>query len=55
MGIDKDFKDTALETYEELGIERKDIKVLGQLDTYVLNVGTIIESYKELRKKLIKI
>ena len=30
-GVDETFKDTALrETQEELGIERKDIKVLGQ-------------------------
>ena len=49
MGIDKDFKDTALrETFEELGIERKDIKVLGQLDTYVAPIGTIID-FREVR------
>ena len=52
MGIDKDFKDTALrETFEELGIERKDIKVLGQLDTYVAPIGTVIESFVARVKK----
>ena len=52
MGIDKDFKDTALrETFEELGIERKDIKVLGQLDTYVAPIGSIIEPFVAKIKK----
>ncbi len=52
MGIDKDFKDTALrETFEELGIEKKDIKVLGQLDTYVAPIGTVIESFVARVKK----
>ena len=46
IGIDKNFKDTALrETYEELGIEKKDIKILGQLDTYVAPIGAIIEPF----------
>ncbi len=46
IGIDKNFKDTALrETYEELGIKKKDIKILGQLDTYVAPIGAIIEPF----------
>lgn len=44
--IDRDFKDTALrETYEELGIKKKDIKVLGQLDTFIAPIGAIIEPF----------
>ena len=51
-GIDNDFKDTALrETYEELGIEAKDIKILGQLDTYVSPIGAIIEPFVGKVKK----
>ncbi len=51
-GIDKDFKDTALrETFEELGIQKKDIKILGQLDTYMAPIGTIIESFVAKVKK----
>ena len=51
-GIDKNFEDTALrETYEELGIAKKDIKVLGQLDTYVAPIGAVIESYVARVKK----
>lgn len=55
-GIDKNFKDTALrETFEELGIQKKDIKVLGQLDTYVAPIGTVIESYiAKVKKKAYK-
>jgi len=50
--FDKDFKDTALrETFEELGIPKKDIKVLGQLDTYVAPIGAVIESYVARVKK----
>ncbi|BAK74008.1 MAG: CoA pyrophosphatase [Arcobacter sp.] len=50
--VDKDFKDTALrETYEELGIPKKDIKILGQLDTYVAPIGAIIESFVARVKK----
>lgn len=51
-GIDNDFKDTALrETKEELGIDSKDIKILGQLDTYVAPIGTVIESFVARVKK----
>ncbi|MDY3203863.1 MAG: CoA pyrophosphatase [Arcobacter sp.] len=51
-GVDKDFKDTALrETFEELGILKKDIKVLGQLDTYVAPIGAVIESFVARVKK----
>ena len=55
-GVDDTFKDTALrETQEELGIERKDIKVLGQLDTYVAPIGTVIESFvARVKKKAFK-
>ena len=56
IGIDKNFKDTALrETYEELGIEKKDIKILGQLDTYVAPIGAIIEPFvAKIKKKAYK-
>ena len=55
-GVDKNFKDTALrETKEELGIDAKDIKILGQLDTYVAPIGTIIESFvARIKKKAYK-
>ena len=55
IGVDKSFKDTALrETFEELGIQKKDIKVLGQLDTYVAPIDPIIESFVEkVNKKAI--
>ena len=56
IGIDKNFKDTALrETYEELGIKKKDIKILGQLDTYVAPIGAIIEPFDaKIKKKAYK-
>ncbi|PLY10323.1 MAG: CoA pyrophosphatase [Arcobacter sp.] len=51
-GIDKNFKDTALrETNEELGIAKKDIKIIGQLDTMVASFGTIVEPFVGLIKK----
>lgn len=51
-GVDKNFKQTALrETKEELGIDKKDIKVLGQLDTYVAPIGAVIESFVGRVKK----
>lgn len=55
-GIDKNFKQTALrETYEELGIKKKSIKVLGQLDTYIAPIGTVIESFvAKVKKKALK-
>jgi len=55
-GIDRNFKDTAIrETQEELGIEEKDIKVLGQLDTYVAPIGAVIESFvARIKKKAYK-
>jgi len=52
---DKDFLDTALrETEEEMGIDRKDVTILGQLDAVVTNsrfhvkvfVGSIAYPYK---------
>lgn len=49
---DKSFMHTALrETKEELGIKKKNIKVLGQLDTYVAPIGAIIEPFVALVKK----
>ena len=56
IGVDKNFKDTALrETYEELGIKKEDIKILGQLDTYVAPIGAIIESFvAKVKKKAYK-
>lgn len=53
---DKTFKDTALrETKEELGIKKKDIKILGQLDTYVAPIGAVIEPFVGvIKKKAIK-
>lgn len=49
---DATFLDTALrETYEELGIKKEDIKVLGQLDTYIAPIGTVIEPFVARVKK----
>ncbi|WP_121627823.1 NUDIX hydrolase [Poseidonibacter antarcticus] len=55
-GIDKNFKQTALrETYEELGIKAKDIKIIGRLDTYVAPIGAIIEPFvAKIKKKVLK-
>lgn len=54
--VDKTFLDTALrETKEELGLKKKDIKVLGQLDTYVAPMGFIIEPFvAKIKKKAIE-
>lgn len=54
--VDITYEDTAIrETFEELGIERKDIKILGQLDTYVTPIGTVIESFvARIKKKAVK-
>lgn len=50
--IDKNFKQTALrETKEELGIKKKDIKIIGQLDTMVAAFGAIVEPYIAVIKK----
>lgn len=53
---DKSFKHTALrEIDEELGIKKKDIKVFGQLDTYVAPIGAVVESFvARVRKKALK-
>lgn len=53
---DKSYKHTALrETKEELGIDKIDIKVLGQLDTYVAPIGAVIESFvARVKKKAVK-
>lgn len=51
-GIDKNYKQTALrETKEELGISKKDIKIIGQLDTMVAPMGSIVESFIGVIKK----
>lgn len=54
--VDKSFQDTALrETFEELGIAKKDIKILGQLDTYMAPIGAVIESFvAKVKKKAYK-
>jgi len=53
---DKSFKQTALrETYEELGIKKENIKVLGQLDSYLDFRGTLVEPFvAKINKKAIK-
>lgn len=53
---DKSFLHTAIrETYEELKIKKKDIKILGQLDTYVAPIGAVVEPFvARIKKKAIK-
>jgi 8-oxo-dGTP pyrophosphatase MutT (NUDIX family) len=53
---DKSFKDTALrETFEELGIKKKDIKILGKLNTYVAPIGAVVEPYvARIKKKAVE-
>ncbi len=55
-GIDKNFKQTVLrETKEELGIESKDINIIGRLDTYVAPIGAIIEPFvAKIKKSVLK-
>lgn len=49
--VDKSFKQTALrETKEELGIKKKDIKIIGRLDTMVASFGAIVEPFIGLIK-----
>lgn len=44
--VDKNFKQTALrEMKEELGIKKKDIKIVGRLDTMVATFGAIVEPF----------
>jgi 8-oxo-dGTP pyrophosphatase MutT (NUDIX family) len=51
-GMDKSFKQTALrETKEELGIKKKDIRIIGRLDTMVAAFGAIVEPFVGLVKK----
>lgn len=51
-GVDKSFKHTALrETQEELGIDKKDMKVIGKLGSYVAPIGAIVEPYVAVVKK----
>lgn len=49
---DKNFKQTALrEIKEELGIKKKNIKIIGRLDTLVTSSSTIVESFIGVIKK----
>lgn len=51
-GVDKNFKQTALrEMKEELGIKKKNIKIIGQLDTMVTSIGAVVESFIGIVKK----
>ncbi len=53
---DKSFKQTALrETKEELGIKKKDMKVIGRLDTMLTSFGAVVEPFiAVLKKKTLK-
>ncbi|MGB0989851.1 coenzyme A pyrophosphatase [Arcobacter sp. CECT 8989] len=53
---DISYMHTALrETKEELGIDAKDIKILGQLDTYVAPIGAVVEPFVgRIKKKTLK-
>ena len=53
---DLSYMHTALrETKEELGIDKKDIKILGQLDTYVAPIGAAVEPFvAKIKKKALK-
>jgi len=43
---DKTFLDTAFrETYEEIGLKKKDIKFLGQMDTFFAPIGKVLEVF----------
>lgn len=51
-GVDKNYKQTALrEMKEELGIGKKDITIIGQLDTMVAPMGSVVESFVGVVKK----
>lgn len=54
--FDNSFKDTVYrELKEELGLEKNDIKIYGQLDTYNTSIGVIIEPFiGKIRKSAIK-
>lgn len=50
--LDYDFKNTAIrEISEELGIDKNDVKIVGQLDTIVAPMGAIVETYIGLLDK----
>jgi len=53
---DKNYKHTVYrELFEELKVEKKDIKIFGQLDTYSTSIGVIIEPFVgELKKRALK-
>ncbi len=44
--VDKNFEDTAIrETCEELGVVKKQITILGQLDSLVAPMGAVVDSF----------
>jgi coenzyme A diphosphatase NUDT7 len=48
---DKTYRDTALrETFEEIGVRRKDIKIKGRLDTIVASMGVTVDSFLAVLK-----
>ncbi len=50
--IDKNFRQTALrETKEELGIKKKNIKIVAKLDTLVAPFGAVVEPFVGIVKK----
>jgi len=53
---DKSFKHTAIrEIGEELGIGKKDIKILGQLDSFVAPIGALVEPFvAKIKKRALK-
>lgn len=55
-GVDKNYKQTALrELKEELGILKKDVNIVGQLDTMVAPMGSVVETFIGLvRKRALK-
>ncbi|MHB8337676.1 MAG: NUDIX hydrolase [Ignavibacteriaceae bacterium] len=45
-GIDKNFRDTAVrETFEEIGVKKTKIKIIGQLDTLIGPMGVTVEPF----------
>jgi coenzyme A diphosphatase NUDT7 len=48
---DKTYRDTAQrETFEEIGVRRKDIKIKGRLDTIVASMGVTVDSFLAVLK-----
>ncbi|MHB1688582.1 MAG: NUDIX hydrolase [Ignavibacteriaceae bacterium] len=45
-GIDKNFRDTAVrETFEEIGVKKTKIKIIGQLDTFIGPMGVTVDPF----------